>query len=78
MSEATAKKQRVLLSQRDLEEMGVPFHPMSYPRLVRQGRFPKPVKCGSRNMWAADEVEAWIEARKAERDKGAPSNTRAA
>jgi prophage regulatory protein len=37
-------------------------------RWVRQGRFPPPIRIGGgRLRWVVSEVEAWIEARKAER-----------
>jgi prophage regulatory protein len=38
--------------------------------MIEQGRFPRPVKIGNGwiNAWASDEIQAWIEARKAERD----------
>ncbi len=42
-------------------------------RLVRQGRFPKPVRLGSgphgRVGWVASEIEEWLQARVAERDQ---------
>lgn len=35
------------------------------------GKFPRRVKCGAASRWSMNEVSAWIEARKAERDAGA-------
>jgi predicted DNA-binding transcriptional regulator AlpA len=32
-------------------------------RLIRAGKFPKPVKIGTRNFWIESEVEAWEAAR---------------
>lgn len=39
-------------------------------RLIQQKRFPPPVKNGSRSSaWVESEVDAWVEARIAERDQ---------
>ena len=32
-------------------------------RLIRAGKFPKPVKIGARNFWIEAEIEAWEAAR---------------
>ena len=60
-----------LLSKRQVAE-NVGFHPEHIMRLARAGRFPRPIKCGSTENCAvrfvADEVDAWINARMAERD----------
>ena len=37
-------------------------------RLIKEGKFPKPVKLGSRNVWLESEIDAWFEARIRERD----------
>jgi prophage regulatory protein len=37
-------------------------------RLMSRDAFPKPVKIGKSSLWLSDEVAAWIEARRAERD----------
>ena len=40
--------------------------------MMRQGRFPRPVHINSRAVgWVASEIEDWIEARRAERDRAA-------
>lgn len=36
--------------------------------LIRDGRFPQPVKIGTATRFVSSEVDAWIEARIAERD----------
>jgi prophage regulatory protein len=47
----------------------VPYSPMHFWRLERQGRFPLRVKVGpNRVAWSLQEVLAWMELRKAERD----------
>jgi prophage regulatory protein len=32
-------------------------------KLIREGRFPAPIKCGRSSLFVAREVDAWIEAR---------------
>jgi predicted DNA-binding transcriptional regulator AlpA len=41
--------------------------------LVAANKFPKPVKIGAASRWVTAEVDAWIEARIAERDGGVRS-----
>jgi len=41
-------------------------------RRLRDGRFPKPVPLGDRGIaWLSTEIEAWVHARVAERDRRA-------
>ncbi len=41
-------------------------------KLIGEGVFPMPVRLGKRaRAWRSDEIDAWIEARTAERDGGA-------
>lgn len=40
-------------------------------RWAAQGKFPRPAKCGAASRWPWSEVQAWIDARVAERDAGA-------
>ena len=38
-------------------------------KLIGQGDFPRPLRLGKRaRVWRSDEIDAWIEARTAERD----------
>lgn len=37
-------------------------------RTIAEGRFPRPTKLGRISAWSENEVLAWIEARKAERN----------
>lgn len=37
--------------------------------LMAAGRFPMPAKCGKRSIWKASEIDAWLEARFAERSE---------
>jgi len=44
-------------------------------RLMSQNRFPRPIKLGPRAVaWVEEEVDAWIEARIAERDQHLEQN----
>lgn len=60
-----------LLSKKEVAAC-VGFHPEHVMRLARQHRFPQPIKLGGAENCAvrfvAQEVEAWITARMAERD----------
>ena len=48
---------------------GIPFSPQWISKLVRDGAFPRPVKLGLGNVntWLESEIDAWIEAKAAER-----------
>jgi len=50
----------------------VRFTGLSIPtiyRHIRNGKFPKPIKLGRTSRWVESELMAWLEAKKAERDK---------
>lgn len=58
--------EHLLTKQTVAEILGL--HPGSVMRLVRNGKFPPPLRIGdigSRVRWRARDVEAWIEARAA-------------
>jgi prophage regulatory protein len=62
---------RVLLTkQATAERLGV--HPEHMMKMVRQGRFPKPIRMGDSFRhavrWAEDEVDAWIAVKLAARE----------
>ncbi|MGA2313393.1 MAG: AlpA family phage regulatory protein [Xanthobacteraceae bacterium] len=66
-----------LLSFAELQtEKGIKYSRQHIFRLVRSGRFPRPLKpSGSAkgvNAWSEAEIDAHIQARLAERDAGAP------
>ena len=44
-------------------------HPVQVMRMVEAGKFPPPVRVGSRVYFVEDEVEQWIQDRIAERDE---------
>jgi prophage regulatory protein len=59
----------VLLDDAGLRQLGIAFSRQHRHRLIRQGRFPRPVKVGeNKNAWLASEIHDWIAARIAERD----------
>lgn len=57
-----------ILLQDDLKAKGIPQGPVQIWRLVRAGKFPKPVKIGARNGWPEHEIDAWLAERIAVRD----------
>jgi len=58
-----------LLSLGQLGEKGVSYSRAHIDRLVKAGKFPRPIKLGdNRNAWIEAEIDAWIEARIADRD----------
>jgi prophage regulatory protein len=60
------------LSYRDLNERGIPYHEVHIRRLVKAGRFPRPVAIGpGRVGFVEDEVDDWMRQRVAERDAAA-------
>ena len=58
-----------LLDYEDLRARGIKYTRPHLWRLWTSGRFPKPVKLSpSRNAWLASDIEAWLEAKVAERN----------
>lgn len=52
-----------LMSMRDVTRLTTYARPSIY-RLVKQGRFPKPIKLGDVKIaFRADEIEAWLDSR---------------
>jgi prophage regulatory protein len=63
------RKPLKLISRDGLREKGVRFHPKHLDKLVKAGKFPRPVKIGqNKNAWIEDEVDSYIADRIAERD----------
>lgn len=48
------------------------LRPTTIRKLTRQHRFPERIFIGAAARWSADEVQDWIDARKAERDARQP------
>lgn len=63
-----------LVTKKELRSIyGVPYSVQHIARLERAGRFPKRIKLGQcRVAWLAEEVEAWIEERVANRNTTSP------
>jgi prophage regulatory protein len=61
------------LSVEDLEKRGIRFSDAHRWRLIKAGKFPKPVKLGSgptaRNAWTDTDIDEWSAQRVAERDE---------
>lgn len=62
-----------LLTTHEVTELVQVSRPTLY-RWMGQGYFPHPVKHGTQNRWLYQEVQAWLDARKTERDT-LPENT---
>jgi len=59
----------VLLMFSDLAHKGIPFSRQHVARLIKQGRFPAPIKLGvGTNRWISSEIDDWLAQRKADRD----------
>ena len=57
-----------LLDYAALPDKGIKFSYMHLRRLVRAGKFPKPIKVGCRDHWAEAEVDQYIADKLAQRD----------
>jgi prophage regulatory protein len=58
-----------LLDRKALQERGIRYSPEHLWRLWTTGKFPRPMKLSrSRNAWLESEIDAWLEARVADRD----------
>jgi hypothetical protein len=57
-----------LLSFADLKAKGHPLGKIQTWRLIREGRFPKPIKIGSKSVWPDNEYARYLAERIAARD----------
>lgn len=56
-----------LLDNDDLTDRGIrPKSRAQRWRLIREGKFPRPLKIGSRNLWTAESIDEFVAARVAE------------
>lgn len=47
----------------------VSFHPVHLRRLIKDGKFPAPIRLGeNRVAWIESEIDAWLESKREERD----------
>lgn len=62
-----------LLDDSGLKAKGISYSAPHRWRLIKAGRFPRPVKIGNggRNVWVESEIDAYIEGKIAERDQEA-------
>ncbi len=64
-----AEHRRLLFVSDGLAARGIKFSRQHINRLMKAGKFPKPVKLGlNSNAWIASEVDEYIDGRIAERD----------
>jgi prophage regulatory protein len=57
-----------LLDFDGLKDKGIKFSDTHLRRLVRAGKFPKPMKLGARDHWLEAEVDQYIADKLAQRD----------
>jgi prophage regulatory protein len=58
-----------VLFRKALRNKGVDYSDAQLHRLVKAGKFPAPIKIGeNRNAWIEEEIDAYIQAKIAERD----------
>ncbi len=50
------------------DEKGIPYHPQHIRKLVKSGQFPKPIRCGKLTTFDESEIDAHLEALKAQRE----------
>ncbi len=63
-----------LIDEDDLKSKGIKFSKAQRNRLIRGGKFPRPVRIGQRtNVWLESEVDAWLAEKIAERDAAGPA-----
>jgi prophage regulatory protein len=65
---------RRLLDYDGLADKGIKYSRAHIWRLIKAGRFPKPVKIGDRNSWLESEIDDLIEKLIAKRDGKEPAN----
>jgi prophage regulatory protein len=66
---STENRNLRLLSYDGLGAKGVTFSTTHLLRLMRAGKFPKPVKIGRRDHWVEAEIDQYITDKLAQRDK---------
>ena len=63
------ERQRLLSMEQLRTDKGISYSRAHLHRLIKAKTFPAPIKLGeNRNAWVEAEVEAWIEARIAQRE----------
>jgi predicted DNA-binding transcriptional regulator AlpA len=55
------KNKPKLLDLNGLRQYGIPWGRIHLYRLVRDGKFPPPLKVGARNRWLESEVDQYVE-----------------
>ena len=54
-----------------LPEKGIPYCEQHIRKLIKAGKFPQPIRCGKLTTFDEGEIDAHLEAMKAERDRKA-------
>ena len=64
-----------LIAMDELDEEGIPYSRAHLYRLIKAKKFPKPIRLGANRIaFVTDEIDAWIEAKIAERDEAIDVN----
>ena len=64
-----------VIALRELKaEKGIPLHWQSINRLVREGRFPKPIHVGNKVAFIEEEIDAYLVEQMAKRDAKGGAN----
>jgi prophage regulatory protein len=72
MDANNSPQRRLLRNAATRAKAGFPSNSSLYSAMERSG-FPRPIKLGERSVaWVEEEVDAWIEARRAQRDGARP------
>ena len=59
-----------LLDRNGLREKGIKFTKQHIDRLIRQGKFPRPIKIGANtNAWISSEIDEYVAERVTQRDE---------
>ena len=66
-----------VVSKKELRTVcGIPYSPQHIARLEAAGQFPKRIRLGqNRVVWLLKEIEAWLDARIADRDSDDPTGS---
>jgi predicted DNA-binding transcriptional regulator AlpA len=66
---------RVIALRKLKPEKGIPHHWNSINRLVREGKFPKPIHIGNRIVFVEAEIDEWLAEQIAKRGGGNESTS---
>jgi hypothetical protein len=59
---------RLIHISRLKDEKGIPYHPQHIRKLCKAKKFPQPIRCGKMTCFDESEIDAHLEALKAQRE----------